>query len=64
MCLARFSELNSMKKHYTVHSGDKPYKCEVRLARFTISCNVKKHSGVHSGESHTHAKSAQLESLC
>ena len=35
VCLAKFTQSGSLKKHSRIHSGDKPYTWEICSAKFT-----------------------------
>ena len=51
VCAATFRQSEHFwEKHFRIHSGEKPYKCEACSATFTQSGNLKIHSIVLSGE--------------
>ncbi|KAL5005601.1 hypothetical protein ScPMuIL_016759, partial [Solemya velum] len=39
-----------MSKHHRVHTGEKPYKCDVCAAAFTWKGNLITHQRIHTGE--------------
>ncbi|CCF55518.1 hypothetical protein KAFR_0A00800 [Kazachstania africana CBS 2517] len=49
-CNKEFSQRQKIVRHLKVHSGFKPYKCEVCSKCFSSDETLKQHSRVHSGE--------------
>lgn len=49
-CNGIFHDKNKLRRHIIVHTGEKPYKCEVCGKRFGLEFNMKIHQRIHSGE--------------
>ena len=50
VCGATYADPNKMVVHMRVHTGERPYKCEMCLAAFTHSGNPSTHMRTHTGE--------------
>jgi KRAB domain-containing zinc finger protein len=44
-----FSQKSSLIKHERLHSGERPYACEVCNKAFSDQSNLKKHERIHVG---------------
>ena len=49
-CVKLYSPYKTLKAHSKLHSGEKPYKCEVCLATLIQLGDLPQHLKVHSGE--------------
>lgn len=50
MCGKKFLDNSKLRRHFLVHSGDKPFKCSFCDKRFSLDFNLRTHLRIHSGE--------------
>jgi uncharacterized Zn-finger protein len=49
-CGAIFKDKNKLKRHSIIHSGEKPWACDVCGKKFGLEFNMKIHRRIHTGE--------------
>ncbi|KAJ3614474.1 hypothetical protein NHX12_018046 [Muraenolepis orangiensis] len=50
VCGKHFSQSSHIKRHMSVHTGERRYGCSVCGKRFSQACSLKVHRAVHTGE--------------
>jgi len=49
-CGKRFLDQSKLRRHMLVHTGERPYKCELCNKRFSLDFNLRTHIRIHTGE--------------
>jgi KRAB domain-containing zinc finger protein len=49
VCNKTFSDKSNQKVHQRLHTGERPYRCDVCIKTFKKMQNLKAHQRVHTG---------------
>ena len=58
-CGKKFLALSKLKRHRIVHTGEKPFSCEICSSKFTQKVNLQKHIIKLHGRIHRHPQKSQ-----